>query len=137
MISVISVTDNYILQPTTFQNHKITMEWLSAALLWKRELKFFQKLLDQFAPKFTSIEAKQKVDHFQSIITYYDGELVDSFRAKLRQHERHLAQLLEKKDESDTRYFKEHDALMNDMSAIDKQLTEYKQEFYSFVESVM
>lgn len=137
MISVISVTDNYILQPTIFHKHKVTMEWLSAALLWKRELKFFQKLLDQFSPRFNTVEEKQKVDHFQNIITYYDGELIDSFKSKLRQHEKHLAHMLEEKDESETKYFKEHDALMNDMAAIDKQLTEYKEEFYTFMESVL
>jgi hypothetical protein len=137
MISVTSVTGNYILQPTTFQKHKATLEWLSATLLWKKELKFFQKLLDQFAPRFTSIEEKKSVDHFQSIITYYDGELIDSFRSKLKRHEGHLAHMLENQDESDTRYFKEHDSLMSDLASIDKQLTEYKQEFYSFIEKVV
>ena len=45
--------------------------------------------------------------------------------------------MLESKDETDTRYFKEHDTLMNDMAAIDKQLTEYKEEFYTFIETAM
>lgn len=37
MISVTSVTDNYILQPTLLNKHKKTLEWLSTAVLWKSE----------------------------------------------------------------------------------------------------
>ncbi len=136
MISVTGVTDHYILQPTTIEKHKATREWLSAAAFWKKELNFFQKLLEQFSPRLTRMEDKQKVDHFQSIITYYNGELIDSYKAKLRDHEKHLAQMLENKDETDTRYFKEHDGLMSEMQALDKQMNEYKEEFYSFVDSV-
>jgi hypothetical protein len=137
MISVTSVTDQYILQPILFEKHQSTTNWISSTLLWKRELKFFQKLLDQYAPRCTSIEQKQQVDHFQSIITYYDGELVDTYKSQLRRHERHLAEALNKHNESDTRYVKEHDALMNEMQAVETQLTIYKQEFYEFIETLM
>jgi hypothetical protein len=137
MISVTSVTDNYILQPSLFQKHKSTVEWLSATLFWKRELKFFQKLLDRFSPQFTSENDKKKVDHFQSIITYYNGELIDVFKSRLRQHEKHLAEMLHNKDEADTQYFKEHQTLMNDLDSIDRQLNEYKEEFYIFIETAM
>ena len=119
MISVTSVTDNYILQPAIFQKHQTTVEWLSACLLWKRELKFFQKLLDKFSVHFRTVDDKKKVDHFQSIITYYGGELIDTYKSKLRTHEKHLAQMLGNKDETDTRYIKEHDALMGRVCLLD------------------
>jgi hypothetical protein len=137
MISVTSVTDNYILQPVLFQKHKATTDWLSAAILWKRELKFFQKILDQFAPRFTSEDDKKKVDHFQHIITYYNGELIDTYKSKLRNHEKHLAEMLEQKNEADTRYFKEHDGLMSEMEALNNQLNIYKEEFFLFLEPVL
>lgn len=81
MISVTSVTKDYILQPTLLEKHRKTLAWLSSTLLWKRECNFFQKLLDQYGSKFTAIEDK-KLDHFQNLIIYYNGEVIDEFRKK-------------------------------------------------------
>jgi hypothetical protein len=43
MISAISTTDRYILQPTLLSKHKKTLEWLSAAVHWKIELCLFPR----------------------------------------------------------------------------------------------
>jgi hypothetical protein len=137
MISAISATDNYILQQATFEKHKTTIDWLSATLLWKNELKFFQKILDQFAPRFTSVDDKKTIDHFQSIITYYQGELIDRYKSKLRIHEKHLAEMLEKKNEAETRYYKEHESLMSELEALHKQFNIYKEEFFRFLEPAL
>lgn len=137
MISPISVTDKYILQPALVNKHKKTLEWLSAAVLWKRELAFFQKLLGQYSPKFTAVNDKKQIDHFQNLIIYYKGELIDSLASKLRVHERKLAEMLESKDESKTEYFKEHESLMNEMEALSNQFSEYKEEFFGFIEKAM
>ena len=88
MISPLSVTDRYIIQPTLIGKHKKTMEWISAAVLWKNEMAFFQKILDKFALKFSSAEDKKAVSHFQSIITYYNSELLNDVTTKLRHHEK-------------------------------------------------
>jgi hypothetical protein len=137
MISVTSVTDKYIIQPTLLGKHKKTLEWLSAAVLWKRELDFFQKLLDQYAPKFASVDDKKKIDHFQNVIIYYKDELIDSHTSRLRVHERRLADMLESRDESRIEYFKEHDALMNELEALNNQFMEYKEELFTFIEKAM
>lgn len=137
MISVTSVTDRYILQPSLINKHKKSLEWLSATILWKRELAFFQKLLDQFAPKFTSAEDKKKVGHFQSLITYYNAEVIDSLATRLRLHEKRLAEMLESRDESRTEYFKEHEALMAELESMNIQFTDYKDELFAFIEKVM
>ena len=50
MISVLGSTGKYILQPSLLDMHRQTLEWLSATALWKRELSFFQNLLDKHAP---------------------------------------------------------------------------------------
>jgi hypothetical protein len=134
MISVTSVTDKYALQPTLLSKHRKSLEWLSAAVLWKRELSFFQKLLDQYASNFTSVEDKKRIDHFQSLITYYNGELIDTFTSRLRQNEKKLAEMLESRDESKTGYFKEHEGLMAELEALSTQFTEYKEEFFAFIE---
>ena len=106
MISVTSVTTSYILQPSLLEKHRRTLNWLSATLLWQREFNFFQKILDQYAPKFTTVEDKQKIDHFQNLILYYNSELIIELQKKLRDHENRLADMLKTKDELKTDYFK-------------------------------
>lgn len=137
MISVTSATDKYIVQPGLLDKHRKTLDWLSACMLWKHELVFFQKLLDQYAPKFTDVEDKQKIDHFQNLILYYKNELIADFSTRLRQHEKHLADMLETHDETQTLYFKEHNELMNQVEAFNKQLVQYKEDFFSFIEKAM
>ena len=137
MISVTSATNRYIVQPTLLNKHRKTLEWLSSAVLWKHELAFFQKLLDQYAPKFSAVEDKQKIDHFQNIVLYYRGELINELTDKLRLHEKKLADMLERKNESKTEYFKEHDALMNELESFNKQFVQYKEEFFEFIERAM
>lgn len=53
MVSVTSTTDNYILQPGLLSKHRQTLDWLSSAVLWKKELALFQKLLDVIYEKNT------------------------------------------------------------------------------------
>ena len=137
MISAISVTNKYILQPSLLNSHRKSLEWLSAAILWKRELAFFQKLLGQYSSEFTSGEDKKRIDHFQNLITYYGGELIPALTSKIRVHEKQLSEMLESKDETKTEYFKEHDALMNELEALDAQLLQYKEDFFAFIEQAM
>lgn len=137
MITPISITDQYILQPGLLDKHKKTLDWLSASVLWKRELMFFQKLLDQYAPRFTSVDDKKKIDHFQNLLLYYRGEVVDTLTHKLRQHEKHLADMLATHDETKTGYFNEHDLLMSEMSSFSTQFAKYKAALFTFIEPAM
>ena len=135
MISVTSVTNDYILQPSLLEKHRRTLDWLSSTLLWQREFNFFQKLLDENARKFTSVEDKKKIDHFQNLIIYYNSELILELRKKLRDHENRLADTLKTKNETKTEYFKEHDGLMQELEAFSKSFGEYKEEFFEFIET--
>jgi DNA primase large subunit len=137
MISVTSVTDKYILQPTLIGKHKKTLEWLSSTILWKRELAFFQKLLDQFANKFQSTDEKKQIDHFQNLIIYYNGELVDSLASKLRVHEKKLAEMLELRSESKIEYFSEHEGLMDELESANKQFMQIKDDLFTFIEKAI
>jgi len=136
MISVLSTTNRYILQPNLLDMHHKSLEWLSATALWKRELGFFQKLLDQAAPH-AAAEQKPQVGHFQSLITYYGGELVDTLRSKLREHENTLAATLQKSSEQNTQYFKEHSGIMEELEAFQNAFVGFKHQFYEFVEKTM
>jgi hypothetical protein len=137
MISVISTTNRYILQPSLVEMHRKSLEYLSATVLWKRELSFFQKLLDKYSPKFSSQDDKKQVDHFQSLITYYSGELVDQFSRKLREHENNLARMLQQKNESDTQYFSEHKDLMAQVESFSVTYDQFHHELYDFIEKAM
>lgn len=137
MISVLATTSKYALQPSLLDMHRHSLDWLSSSALWKRELSFFQKLLDKHAPRFASEEDKKRIDHFQNLIIYYNGEVVDGIRKKLRDHESQLAGSLQRENESDTRYYSEHKSLMEEASSFEKAFTELKHELFSFVEEVL
>lgn len=137
MISVTSVTGDYILQPSLMEKHRKTLTWLSSTLLWQREFNFFQKLLDQNASKFTTVDDKKRIDHFQNLIIYYRDELIIELQRKLREHENRLADMLKTKDELKTEYFKEHDTLMQELDAFNIRFMEYKEELFGFIEKVM
>jgi hypothetical protein len=137
MISVTSITSDYILQPSLLEKHRKTLSWLSATLLWQREFNFFQKLLDQYAPKFSGADDKKNVSHFQNLIIYYRDELILDLRKKLRDHENRLANLLMTKDELKTQYFKEHDVIMQELEAFNTSFTDFKNDLFEFIEKVM
>jgi hypothetical protein len=134
MISVTSVTGEYILQPSLLDKHRRTLTWLSTSLLWEREFNFFQKLLDRTAPNVSEPQDKKKIGHFQSLIIYYRDEVIIELRKKLRAHESRLADLLRTKDELKTQYYKEHDGLMQELEAFNASFIEFKSEFFEFIE---
>lgn len=134
MINVLSTTDKYILQPSLISMHRQTLDWISATQLWKRELEFFQKLLEQASPKAVSVEQKKQVDHFQSLITYYGGELIAVLHKRLRAHESRLATMLQTMNESDVEYFHEHKNVIDEITTFANVFAEFKHDFFSFIE---
>ncbi len=95
---------------------------------------FFQKILEHHSTTKTVEAFKKEVDHFQHIITYYHGEIVDLLRKKLHNHEKKLATILREKNESDTSYFKEHSSLIDELQTFNKAFTSFKHDFYNFIE---
>lgn len=137
MISVLSTTNKYILQPSLLDMHKQSVTWLSATVFWKREVAFFQKLVSNHAAYFTAEEDKQKIGHFQSLITYYGAEVIDELSANLRKHENGLAHMLQSLNESDTRYFTEHKKLMTELDAFASSFANLKHDLYAFIERAL
>lgn len=136
MISITGITRKYIIQPALLEKHAEAIKWLSASVLWKSEVVFFQKILDERAPLFHSMDEKKGAGHFQNLILYYKGEVIDSLRKKLRDHEARLARMLESKNESDTQYFKEHEAIMNEASTFSNVFMQFRNDFLRFMETV-
>jgi len=134
MISVIGVTAKYIVQPELIEKHIKTLNGLSSCMLWKSEIRAFQKVLDQSSLRVTGTDDKKKVAHFQNLILYYGGEVIDSLRKKLRDHENRLAKMLESENESDIQYYKEHDAIIDELDTFSNQFKEFRGELIEFVE---
>ena len=133
MISVTDSAGGYILQPVLFEKHSETVDWLSSSILWRSELNAFQNILDEHATSITSIEGKKGIDHFQNLIIYYNGEVIDSLRKELRNHETRLAHMLESKNKSDTRYFKEHQSIMEKLETFSGHFKQFRTEFFEFM----
>lgn len=113
-------------------------EWKSEVEMWKQELKFFQKLLDKYASKLTTVEQKQKIDHFQNLIIYYDGELLDFFRQKARRHAKYLAEHVENNKSFNKEEYKEKFGTVNNqLNAFSSEFRKYKKEFFQFMEEVL
>jgi hypothetical protein len=134
MISVIGATGKYIVQPELIEKHIKTLNGLSSCMLWKSEIRAFQKVLDQSSQRVTATDDKKKVDHFQNLILYYGGEVIDGLRKKLRDHENRLAKMLESENESDIQYYKEHDAIMDELDTFSNQFKQFRGELIEFVE---
>jgi hypothetical protein len=135
MISVTGSTGDYILQPVLFEKHSETIDWLSSTMHWKSELNTFQKALDERASSIKTIDGKKGLDHFQNLVIYYNGELIDSMRKKLRDHETRLAHMLETKNESDTSYYKEHRSIMDELESFSVHFKQFRAEFFEFITS--
>jgi len=134
MISALATTGKYILQPSLLEMHANSSSWLSALELWKKEVQFFQKLLDQRSAQIIDTEGKKHVDHFQHLITYYGGELISLLRKKLHNHEATLARSLQEFNESDLEYYREHEGLMEELSAFQKTFYQFKHDYIEFME---
>jgi hypothetical protein len=134
MISVLASTGSYILQPSLIEMHVSSVEWLSALELWKKEVSFFQKLLDQHSTQVSSPEIKKQVDHFQHLITYYGGELISALRKKLHNHESNLARIIDAINKGDKDYSREHKGIMEELSAFRRTFYQFKHDYIEFIE---
>jgi len=126
MISITGVTNNYVLQPALLEKHTKTLAWLSATVLWKSELAFFQKQLEGQAALRLTTEDRREVDHFQNLILFYSVEVIEDMRRKLRHHESKLARMLETKSEWETQYYKEHSGLMGKADELSQRFERLK-----------
>ena len=131
---------DYLLEIGLETLHKDSKVWKSRIEMWKRELGFFQKLLDSYSRKFDSPDDKKEEDHFQNLIIYYNGELLDEYKQAARKQEKRLAQMIAKDspDQMDeAEYRNQHIDLKKKFDSFDRQFRKYKHEFFDFIEKVL
>ncbi len=118
--------------------HQECHTWLSQIDLWKVELTFFQKLMDSNSEKFTLKDQKKELDHFQNLIIYYNGELLDQFRKKIRNQEKTLSSELKNKNRLDeTIYRNQHRIITNEIKSLQYEYNLYKSDFFKFIEPIL
>lgn len=128
----------HLLDPSLENLHRESLQWMSEVELWKHELVFFQKLLEQNAPGITSTHDKKELSHLQNVIIYYNGELLDEFKQKVRRHKKYLAnKLLMNEDMEEGEYRKKHGAILSHLSSFRSEFNMHKKEFFQFLSQVM
>ena len=131
---------DYLLEIGIEELHKDSIVWKSRIDLWKRELTFFQKLLDSYSTKFTDAEDKKTEDHFQNLIIYYNGELLDEYKQAVRRQEKRLGELvaLDSPDKVDEAEFRNQQiAIKEKVDSFDREFRKYKHEFFAFIEKAI
>ena len=115
-----------------------SLEWQLEVALWKQELKFFQKMLDINARHCHTSLQKKKLGHFQNLIIYYNGELLDQFRQQTRRSSKYLAQCIENDTTFDhDTYQQKFGGMRGQLRAFAGEYRKYKKEFFQFMEEVM
>lgn len=115
-----------------------SLEWQLEVALWKQELKFFQKMLDINARHCRTRLQKQKLGHFQNLIIYYDGELLDQFKQQTRRSSKYLAKHIENGSELDhDTYQQRFGGMGGQLAAFASEYRKYKKEFFQFMEEIM
>ena len=118
--------------------YRNSLEWQLEVALWKQELRFFQKMLDINAQHCRTPQQKKKLGHFQNLIIYYDGELLDQFKQQTRRSSKYLAQHAENDSELDHDIYQQRfGGLGGQLAAFASEYRTYKKDFFHFMEEVM
>ena len=131
---------DYLLEIGIEELHKDSKVWMSRIELWKRELLFFQKLLDSYSTKFDNPEDKKAEGHFQNLIIYYSGELLDEYKQAVSRQEKRLAELVsvDNPDQVDQAEFRNHQIRLKEkVDSFDREFRKYKHDFFAFIEKVI
>lgn len=114
--------------------HYSSRQWLFNIEFWRQELNFFQSLLDNYVKKADAVELKKQIDHFQHLITYYQGELLDEFHQKARRHEKNMRAMLNGDVSTiDSAFREKHNILFDQIVSFDNQFKQHKLDFYDFM----
>jgi len=129
---------DYLLQRTVEDLHESSRQWMEDIDFWKIELDFFQKLLDDQVAKMHSTEQKQQLDHFQNLIIYYRGELLDQFEQSARRHAKVMGALVASSNgREDGTARNKHVELADKIDSFAHQFRQYKKDLYVFLEGTL
>jgi hypothetical protein len=128
-------TSNYLLEVSLEDLHQESRTWLSEIEFWKIELSFYQKLLEKVAVKLTNVEEKKKTDHFQNLIIYFQGELLDQYEHDIREHEKYLNNMVQEKIPLNEQLYREvHKNFEHQIKSFGFDLKQFKKDLFAFAE---
>ncbi|WP_161889288.1 hypothetical protein [Pontibacter russatus] len=135
MKSLSPANTNYLLEVSLANLHRESRSWLFEINFWRIELAFYQRLLERVAGRITSVEDKKGVDHFQNLILYFKGELLDQFEHDIREHERYLESLLQNRAPFNEQLYRGvHKKYEDQIQAFNYDFKQYRKDLYKFTE---
>ncbi|MEM9671368.1 MAG: hypothetical protein AAF992_02170 [Bacteroidota bacterium] len=138
MDQIMSESQQMTMERSVEEMYHNSLEWQSEVSLWKQEMKFFQKMLDTYTSKCLSVEQKQRLSHFQNLLIYYDGELLDQFKQQSRRHAKYLAHQLEENESFNLdEYQQKFGGLSSHLSAFATEYRRYKKDFFGLMEELI
>jgi hypothetical protein len=138
MATSLSTSTHYMLQPSLIDLHQKSIEWESNIELWKRELAFFKKLIDEYGKELHRRDDVEERNHFKLLLNFYANDLMGSLTAKIQNHETSLKPLMKNRNSQDeSTYRSEHKTLSYQIRAFEKEFLCYKNELYLLMEKVL
>jgi hypothetical protein len=132
MNQISPATTSCLLEVSMEDLHQESKTWLSEIEFWRIELSFYQQLLEKVA-RHTLGEDKKAIDHFQSLIFYFKGELLDQYEHDIREHERYLDAMVEEKAPFDEAFYREkHKKYESQINSFGIDFKQYRKELYAF-----
>ena len=126
---------SYLLEVGMEDLHQQSNTWLSEIEFWRLELSFYQKLLDKVTVRIPAGEDKKAIDHFQNLLLYYQGELLDRYEHDTRAHEKLLGSMVEEKAPFNEQLYREdHKRHESQLQTFATGFKQYRKELYAFAE---
>ncbi|QHL86025.1 hypothetical protein GU926_00620 [Nibribacter ruber] len=138
-MDTLTSTSGHLLLSIGLQDlHQESVGWLQDIAFWKTEISFFQKLLEQVNIRVHDLEDKKRIDHFQSLLLYFKGELLDQYRHDLRDHERYLMHLIQNRAQIEEEHYREvHQGFQNQIRAFEADFKQFRLSLYHLAEKYM
>ncbi|TPE46259.1 hypothetical protein [Pontibacter mangrovi] len=133
MKSISYPNPDHLLEVSLEQLHTESNNWLSEIALWRVELNFFQRLLDSIVGQHPGGQAKQRISHFENLLYYFRGELLDQLEHDVREHEQYLAYQLDMRAPFNEQVYRQvHKKYERQVKAFEQDFKEYKKDLYRF-----
>jgi hypothetical protein len=136
MYTLNPINYKYVLEGSIEDLHKESKEWISELEFWKVEFSFFEKLIDEM----NLLRRGQSKEDLQQI--YNNGKNllseISDILDNIRDHQKYLALLLEKKDSfNDQKYREDHHRFHSLLSDQYENFKDYKRRFYNISENYL
>lgn len=136
--ALLGTSQQYVLLQSLEDLHHKTIEWQSHLEFWRQELAFFKKLIKRYGIKIRLRHNIQECKHLRQLLGYYSGDMILSLSHIISQHEHKLKFLLSNGKIQDEQTFRaEHEAMEDQLTAVEKEIKAYKAELFDLIEKVL